>query len=380
LYFQTILRGSLLTIKSQGLSSIGYVAQSVAFVVLVFCVPIMFPRTKEIIKLLKTVVVLFIPVAAYAIYQFYAGLSDFELDYLHSGFTGEARHLERGSGVNVYRLNSSTLNSTAAVSAILCLFAFILMPGISTHFNRAKPIINGIFGAKGLFVILLFSYAAFTTYTRSGWFGGIVSVLAWLMFSNKITTLALYLVGILGVMCLFLFPNQIEKEFKAGLFGSASSEAENFVLTTSTWQARLLGFQNLQDEPQLWTPWGLEAAGRGVSDQEFATMTHDIITSTILKYGYVVTTVVSLILFIIATSIHRMYFNMRKGVERNMSLLLLAGIIGILAGGLTNQSALSVYPINFYLWFFVGSLISVVFEERSLRELEKNVQPTILNE
>ncbi len=80
--------------------------ESCIYISLIMLVPVYFPTTEEVTTLLRTCVIVFIPVALYGFWQKIFGLSDFEWKYLLSGLTVTA-----GDYLNSDRVFSS-LNST----------------------------------------------------------------------------------------------------------------------------------------------------------------------------------------------------------------------------------------------------------------------------
>lgn len=338
------------------MSQLVAVAQAVSYATLIFVVPFLFPKVEERIALLRIVVLIFIPVAAYAIYQFVFGLSDFEYAYLETGLSGEARHLGQGKHGVDYRLNFSTLNSSVAVSTICSLFCVLAAMRFRPFSRTAK---KWFYPGLPLLAVPLFALAAISTLTRAGWFAGIVAGLCLFFFRFRSTTVLVYFVGVLLVSSLFAFPDAWKDRLREG-FVDTDSEVGHLAARTQTWQARTSGFIHLKEDRGLWTPFGIERESGERTKEEWTQLTHDIITYSIMKYGYVLSFVALVFLSIAVVLIHRSYFRLEEGNEKRLYLLSLSFVIAIGATGITNTSALQIFPINFYFWLFVGFMATQV--------------------
>lgn len=344
---------SIITGGGINLGNIAAVAQSSAYIVFIFLVPMIFDSPEDILKFIKTCVLVFIPVGLYAIYQYYQGLSNFELAYLETGYSGESRHLGRGVAGNEYfRLNFSTLNSSAAVSAMMSLFTSLLLLRFYVH-NR-DGFLRKKFLAFPLLICPLFMFAAYTTFTRSGWLSGILAIVALVIFRYRSLLVISYGIGILSILSLFVFPEAWMDALKEGVF-QLDDEVSQKAVNTSTWQARLFGFQNLHDRPELWQPFGL--LGNSGVDHDWNLLSHDLLTYLIIRYGYIPFVLLCIVIGYFLYKMHSQYFKLQKGNVSQLFILSLSFVVGAAASGLTNMAALSVFPMNFYMWFFVGVIV-----------------------
>ena len=97
-------------------------ANEVSYSFLPFCVLVAFPKGDEFLKLLKGVMILYIPFALHALYQSWVGFANFEINYLLSGYTRVT-----GGGIDKTRPFStvSSPGSMAFTAGFLtCLIAF----------------------------------------------------------------------------------------------------------------------------------------------------------------------------------------------------------------------------------------------------------------
>ena len=342
----------LLTAEASVFASIATLANAASYVVLLFVFPILFPDAEKQCRLLRFAVLLFVPVAIYGLKQHFFGLASFERFYLETGFSGESRHIGRGISFTDYRLNASTLNSAHTLSTMMMILCFVVIIPFKRPGKAGRYYLMGWWS---ILIAPLFIATAISTFTRAGWFSGLLAFVAYFLFKFRVGVIVFY--GALGSMitCFFLFPTVIIGIFKKG-FVIPGSEIENLIFRTQTWQARLWGFENLANDSSLWTPFGITLDGRTFSREDW--LTHDLITYLIIKFGYVPAVIVAIILTIYLFRIHRSYFRCNNPSEQKAFLIALAGAAGLGLAALTNQDALTVFPVNFYFWMFVAMALS----------------------
>ncbi|MCB1099210.1 MAG: hypothetical protein KDN22_26810, partial [Verrucomicrobiae bacterium] len=262
-----------------GMAMLGDLANAGAYVTMLFVVPVLFPAIEQRVKLLKLATAIFIPVAAYSIYQFFFGLSAFETEYLMSGFTGEIRHLTH----DYARTNFSTLNSTQAVSVMCATMAAICLSRFVPRSGAAR--LESLW--PRYIVVPLFVVACALTLTRSGWLVGFITLFCLIMFRRRGTTWVVYIAGVMFIASLFVFndvwDDLFQTQFGIGYLGDSSMGRT--VLTTGTWRERLSGFKTLMTQSEMLQPFGY-IFSKG-SFQTDARLTHDLFTETILLLGYV---------------------------------------------------------------------------------------------
>ena len=346
------------------------VANSAAYAVLIFVVPVLFSDMGELVRLLKIAVWIFLPVAAYSIYQYFFGLTNFEHEYLISGFTSEIRAL---SEKNYARVNFSTLNSAHAVSVMCAIMALLAAVKINRRdkINRFEPV------TWSWIAVPLFIVAAILTRTRAGWFTGIVAVIAYFAFKSRFGTLLFYGGIAVGFTSLFVFVDFWDEMFKTNFgldFVGLDSEV-SAALSTGNWRARLYGMKTMLGQPDMLQPFGVYAAGGVFVKDDW--LTHDLFTQTVIIVGYVPVILLTGVVIYVLVRLHSSYLDKPESIERKLMILSLAIAVGILAGGITNQSALRVYPVNFYLWFMIS--IGLVAFIRLGQKVEKVEQVASTN-
>jgi hypothetical protein len=109
------------------------VANSAAYFPLMLIAGMLFSKP-EYVKLIKFCLIIYIPVALYAIWQQIYGLNDFEINYLQTGYTITVATLD-----DVKPRPFSTLNSAHALSVMTAVLALLAWASCScVVFSREK--------------------------------------------------------------------------------------------------------------------------------------------------------------------------------------------------------------------------------------------------
>lgn len=342
-----------------------------SYCILIYLIPKLFKTEKEWIDLIKLSVIVYVPVAVYAIYQSIAGLPDFEYDYLVSGYTIEVRQLSRA----VFRYYG-TLNSAHALSIMMS-----LTMGLAIAYIVAleKRIVMPIKVILVILVMVLFGWAAAVSLIRAGWLCGIVFLVSWIAFRWKVTTIGFYLAGGTAILMMFLFPVKLYDAMEDGFkIPSVSKNSDFNVLAfqTATWKERLSGYITLQEDDRYLQPFGVHAVGRSdlmsKSYQGEYGFSHDAITSMIMHIGYIPFALLIILGSIILFKLHRWMFSIKDRQTFNITLICIAYILGVLANGLSSGNLFSLYPVNLFLWLFVSILVAVIQKNREMDAQKEN--------
>lgn len=350
--------------------SMGGIANTAAYPFLMVLVPAFLSDIKDKIKLFRLIYVVFIGVALYMFYHNFYGLTGFEIDYLKSGLSLEARILSEDAST---RRCFSTMNGASIVStmcALMFFWSFVSLEKITLIKRFAKYV-----------CAIVFACAAYFTLSRTGWFCGITGLFCYIMFQNFKLTIVTYVMGITAVVSLVVFSPMILEQNLMAKADSAIKNTFNIVdakaekaATLGTFNGRLLGYKNLMTKSMMWTPFGWKAAGKDVAKFEALDLGDDTIVWSIIKYGFVTCIVVGFGLLVFLFKVHRLISMLPKGLpEKKLGNLCLATIVGIIIGGIGNGAQFQVFPLNVYL-FLCLALVFSMYLRRS--ELLQNVQYT----
>ena len=176
--------------KGMSLSSIlPEIANNGFYAILIFLVPVLLPNLKEVLQILRTLVIAYIPVAIYGIYQQYAGFQDFEIEYLMTGLSIEIKQL-LSDEVRAF----STLNSPTALGfASGACFTFALILGGHRDQNAARFRFPSMVAA-GLMVLFVGAWLSSTA--RSAAVAIPMALLARYCFSDARRTRVFYITAV----------------------------------------------------------------------------------------------------------------------------------------------------------------------------------------
>jgi len=345
--------------SSSKIDTIKTAANGGAYFYLLFVIPCLFRNSGEIRNLFKFALFTFVPVAAYTFWQSYFGFSGFEMDYLLSGLTIEVRQLNE----RIAR-PFSTLNSAHSLSIMLCLLSVAAI-GMMGRYHAT----GSYRGILRFLVAALFFAAAFFTFTRSGWLAGIVGIIGLLAFRNVITTLAVYALGV--VLSLFIFLNSeylLDRLLTSWMFEVAelfgSGDVSIMASRIGTFSDRLRGMRNLLQSPELWQPFGVYL-GTGTGTLSAAVTTHDFFTRTLIVVGYVPCTAAVLVFGYLLKVAHSLIYTTQRKTDGRIAMTAISCSLGVGAAAGTNAGGFMIFPVNFYFWLCISTLICVwLYAER----------------
>lgn len=342
---------------------LGGIANTSAYPFLLVLIPAFLTDINDKIKLFRWAYVVFVGVALYMFYHNYYGLTWFEIDYLNTGLSLEARILLESEDV---RRCFSTLSSASIVStmcSLMILWSFVHLEKISI-FNKVLKYV----------CCVIFAFAAYFTLSRTGWICGIVAVASYVAFQSYKTAVLTYFSGIFLVTALVVFsPFILDNNLVAKLdteikstFSISNAKVEK-ATTLGTFNGRLLGYKNLMTKSMMWTPFGWAAAGKDVKKFDPLDLGDDTIVWSIIKYGYVSCLVAGVGLLTFLLSVHKFIGSLPKiAPERKLGNMCLATILGILVGGIGNGAQLHVFPVNVYLFLCLAIVFSLFIKRKEL--------------
>lgn len=343
-----------------GGTDFGYLANVIGYIPLLFIIPLLFRTPEELRYIFKVAIIMFIPSVVYYLYQTYAGFTKWEMRYLLSGYTIEVRQLfERVPRV------FGTLNSAAAASIIYALFTSILLfSGIWKYRDdsgKVKP--SAMFGR--LFVASLFAWACYRTFSRAGQVQGVVAALGFFAFRDRILTKSIYVAMALVIFLVVAFSGYMLKhsllnEWSVSIAGEHSSDERKQALSLGSFNARLEGFHSMFTDASLWTPFGQKLAGNNVEKILSAREFHDGASTLILRYGYIPILFGGCLAFFGLRALHRFAYQQPPGLSSSLAATSLSCALAIMLGVIHTASAMGIYPTNFYIYMFIGTVISLM--------------------
>ncbi len=353
----TILGGAALLSSGGGESQEGIagVVNAGAYIPMLFVVPILFPSPEAQLKLLRITVLTYIPVALYTCWQAAFGLSDLEYAYLLTGLSIESRILWEQEVLRPF----STMNAAQTVSIVMSVFA-VMAWGISGKLGGLKHSHR----VTGFLIVALFVIAAWFTVSRTGWLCGVVAAGAAVMFRTRLTTVLAYSSGVAVAVTLILASDYLlESRAMANLESSMTDETvgdarSERTATMGTLNARFESFSFLKNNKEIWTPFGIAAAGRQDPREYFRI--HDAITDYLVRIGYVPLFSLLIVGGAGLTYMHHRILSIAPVPARRIAIVAMACAMGIASGALASPAQLRVYPVNVFFYAFMGVAAAMI--------------------
>lgn len=354
------LSGVALMRSGGGFGSLASLADSASYIFLLVIVPNVLRTPGEILRFVKFTLVVFVPVALYGLKQQIMGLSDFEIDYLKSGFTILSKHLEDTRPRPFSTLtDSSPFGTSCAVCACLALM-------VRSHY-RASGRAN--WSKMGIVLWLVFVTGTVVSLTRTANVNWLLPILLLPFFARGRMTAAIYagMAACFVAACLFARPlKEMITNFTLWAMDNFGGSALGEQLTRFwTLGARLDGMHDLAYNPKMWTMFGY---GPKVAEQLLASgevASHDVISGTLLKSGWVPLLVLLILAVWCLSSIHRSVLRLRGTPIFFMCLWMLATEFGLLVHNVFAGNVTATFPVNFFFWFIAGALNSNVIYHQS---------------
>ena len=320
------------------------VANGPLYSYMLFVIPILFPTVQRLRQLIVLVVVLYIPVALYGIYQSVYGFADFEIEYITSGYTLLVLFYYIGDLRPFSTLSEPT--ALGACSGIMACYAAALWIARREIFKHPYT------GWLILSLVPLFIYSNYISMVRSTF--GIVpfAILVFLATQKKGGTILLYITAAAGYVSLIVFSNDIIRNIYTIQSFVDSILGVGRLSTVLTFTARLQSFERLRN-PSTYSLFGLEDPGPG----------HDNLTLFITYYGVVPLVIFMMIAGYTLWKLHQTIWNMQNPRLKRMASLLLGTFLGTFLVGMIAGSVVGTFPINVFMWLSLAAALSIARQD-----------------
>jgi hypothetical protein len=328
-------------------------ANSGVYLLLVLVGCFLFTDLASVQRLLTFTLMVYLPVALYAIWQQLFGLADFEVDYLNSGFTIDIAILDQA----VLR-PFSTLNSPHALAIAMAMLSalalFVPLDGIK----------------RGWWQIpagLILAGACMATFVRAGWVLLLLAFVIWICSRWKVTTVLMYSTIAAGFV--FLFANADSMLRSLDVLDNALPQ-ENVTQVeafhVATFSDRLVSFHNVMTNPAFHTWFGNRDAAELELDSRENTA-HDQIGQILISYGFAGLTLFGVVLVLGLWFAHRAVFQQSDKTKRELLIGILSVELATILSGMLFGSHLEVFPINVLFYLFASTVFTLGRKTESLK-------------
>ncbi|HEY5813579.1 MAG TPA: hypothetical protein VIT91_18155 [Chthoniobacterales bacterium] len=308
----------------------------------------------DILRFWRNVVLFFLPIALYGMWQFTFGLNDFEYNYLISGLT---------IGINLLSDEQlrpfSTLNSPHSFSVMMwfCfILSFVLVYCLSQKTSLIGKLLPWVF-ATALVLSLVRTSMGFALMTLP---------MVFLMRSRALVAFS-YAAGTLLFSIVVLNAQRIQDSMD--LWYSKLPQGSAFadqMFRLGTFSDRLNGYREVITNPKTWTLFGSQGRDMSTSIKGIET-SHDFLSQLIIDRGIVITGALLLFCGWLLVKAHTAIFRIQDETERRFGAALIALVL-LFAGSNLSGYAFGIFPLNLYVWMMVGFIC--VLTIRAVRPLQ----------
>lgn len=342
----------LVYVKGGGIGgTVREVANGSSYALLLFIVPLLFRTPESVAGCTRFLLFLFVPAAAYTVYQQIFGFQEFEIEYLKSGLSIEVKQLEADRVRAFGTLNSPTSISVVAASLAAMATGLLVIGRRDGRLGLSTPL------AIGLVALTVAAWAASTV--RVGILLLPVAVIGTFVFSRPGATRAFYAVLVGGLMALvaasgYLYQNVEIWTSKLGDFFGGSGSYLGYMLNLNSYKDRLYGFYNVLLNPDAYSLFGMPHGG-----EDGGFVVHDPLSSMLLSYGVIPLVAMLLIAAAGTWRLHRVIFVMRNRTLQLFAASFLANAAGNVAVSLVNGNLLGTFPVNVFFWVSLAFAITL---------------------
>jgi hypothetical protein len=327
------------------------IANGGLYSLLLFVMPVLFPRYEDSLRVLRFTLWVFLPVALYGIAQQIDGFQPFEIAYLRTGLSIEIKQLFTNRVRAFSTLNSPTaLGTLCAVMVVLCWF-LARLPRAAPH--RPRRWLN-----RWIALPLIATYcgALVASTSRSAPLLIVLGLAAGWCFVDPARTRLFYTMLIGGFVGLVAAsPWLLGHLDEANIWMTSDADMNTLagqLASVGTYSDRLFGFANVLRNPAAYSLFGRWDGNPDLLPESLRH--HDIVSAMLLRFGIIPLIGCIAALTWVLTRLHKTLCRMDDPIRQR----LMATSIG-LAAGLIFLSALSgnvlgVFPVNVFFWMSAG--------------------------
>jgi len=350
------------------------VANAGLYALMLFVIPVLFPDRASVMRLLRLLLIAWLPVAVYGVYQQTHGFQEFEIDYLKTGLSIEIKQLF-SDRVRAF----STLNSPTALGTIsggLCAVALIL--GIKPTPQRGSRMFP-LFIA--LLISLCYGAAMMASTVRTSLMIPIIGLAAAWAFRYRGVTWFLYtsltLMFALLVLSADFILNRISIWNDLATDNLIARAFGQELTSIGTFSDRLMGFRNILMNPDAYTLFGY-GAERG-SDPTDPLYNHDLLSNMIVRHGCVPLVLFGLVGFIVLRRLHAAVHRLSVPDDRRLAAAALGISLAIFGASMLSGNVLATFPNNVFFWLLQGVTVMLAFSgEKKAAPARQPMPPSAL--
>jgi hypothetical protein len=351
------LNGVLQSIANNGLYSL-----------LLFVVPMLLRGKNDLIMLWRTLVITWLPVSIYGVFQQVNGFADFEVEYLLSGLSIEIKQLYTND-VRAF----STLNSATALSIVAAVLAVSsLLLGFMYREQNGRSPIGRVFA---LFCFVAHFAGLIASTSRSALLILPAALIGTWCFASHVRTKAFY-ITVIGAFLLLVVSSgwlieqlDVINEYALALGGSGAFISR--MLIVGTYWDRLSGFSNVLMNPKAWSLFGHGAAEDGNGMYHY----HDPISEILMRHGIIALVVVLVVLVLMLRWFHKQAWKIKDLRRRQLASAMISIAFSILLVAAISGNVMTVFPVNVFFWLSCAAVLGFYDAAGHLPPTEESSMP-----
>jgi len=316
---------------------------------------VIYADRNDLLKDLRWICLLFLPVALYGMKQAFFGFSAFEWSYAEGGFSI--------SGQQMFGEVARPFSTLSSVEGYGCMAFFWLFS--IWHCFQYRTL-------RLLFIAcsLIFGVACISSLGRTAIICFPIAIAAYFLIRSKLSLVVLYGTAITGLLFMILFSDtMIQFTTWTGEFTGDLSGKARRLTTLSTTYERIYGIGQL-DDPDRWS-W----FGKPLEELE-KYPAHDHISHLLLRTGAVGLFTTLIAIAFGAYKFHKRYLQIVDKEIRSMVGICIAFWIPFTVIGFMGGLGLDTSPYNFLFWYYIGGIL-LLYQREDILLHEQSQEPTV---
>jgi len=371
----TIVSGVLTT--GSPLAAMKMAVDQSAGAVFLFVVPLLFPTREAFLRACQMILIVFLPSAAYGIFQRYGGLQDFEVLYLESGFSINVEAL--GLQLDGLKPRPFSTMSSGCYGMVMMICTVIALFGVIKPKGGGASLRSLPYSILPSVILAIFYFIAFFHgFNRSTWACFVMVIGLTVFFRSKLTLIFGY-ASILIPLGILMGTSEIIVEQRllerVGLEIASAFQLEEGTsleqsLRVGTYAARLEGFAAVFGNTEAWTLFGMNTEDREKFEGTIGA-SHDLLTGSLLRLGAIPVFMFILLLVYAVYRTHRYLLEILLKHELDTCNLILGTAIAVIITSVASGNLFSIFPTSHLIFFLLGGLVVFSAEGRRLSLMER---------
>lgn len=337
------------------MNTVTVLADGASYLFLMAVVPWLLKTPGEIIRFVRFTLVVFIPVALYGLKQQFFGLGDFEIEYLKSGFTVLSKHLE---DVRPRPFSTLTDSSPFGTSCAICACMALM---VRSHYRTLGMMKWRVMGVVFWVIFVAGCVASMTRFANVNW---LLPLVLLPLFASARSTLVLYAGTLVSFALACVYAKPLKEMVTAATLWAMDAFGESALGEQMarfwTLGARLDGMHELAHNGKMWTLFGYGPVVAEQMKTQGDVASHDVISGMLLEIGWLPMLGVCIVAALCLKTLHGSVLRLRGTAIFPMCLWMLATVFGLLVHNVFAGNVTATFPVNFFVWFLMGSINSCV--------------------